>query len=88
MSDTVRGLVLLTSVLLWLPFLPPVLEGSLTVEQGLLRYGGALLLAWGGGSGLSALVRSYAAQTELRAGTQPDEARQRRAEDRKALNEG
>lgn len=62
MNDIVRGLVLLASVLLWLPFLRPVLSGELTVEQGLLRYAGTLLLAWTGGAGLSALVRSYAAQ--------------------------
>ena len=45
MNETVRGLVLLTSVLLWLPFLQPLLSGDLTLEQGLVRYGCALLLA-------------------------------------------
>lgn len=88
MSDTVRGLVLLASVLLWLPFLRPVLEADLTVEQGLLRYGCALLLAWAGGSGLSALVRGYAAQTEQRTASQGDDARRRRAEDRTRSTEG
>ena len=67
MNETVRGLVLLGSVVLWLPFLRPVLDGALTVEQGLLRYAGTLLLAWAGGAGLSALVRSYAMQSEQRA---------------------
>lgn len=67
MNETVRGLVLLVSVVLWLPFLRPVLDGTLTVEQGLLRYGGTLLLAWAGGAGLSALVRGYAMQSEQRA---------------------
>ena len=87
MSDTVRGLVLLASVLLWLPFLQPVLDGGLTLEQGLLRYGCALLLAWAGGSGLSALVRSYAAQSEQRAVEEADATQQRRAEDRAASGE-
>ena len=66
MSDTVLGLVLLASVLLWLPFLPSVLDGGMTLEQGLLRYAGALLLAWAGGSGLNGLVKGYAAQTAAR----------------------
>jgi hypothetical protein len=86
-SETVRGLVLLASVLLWLPFLGPLLAGDLTLEQGLLRYGCALLLAWAGGSGLSALVRGYAAQTEQRTADQADEAPQRRAEDRTPVTE-
>lgn len=87
MNETVRGLVLLTSVLLWLPFLPQLLSGALTVEQGLVRYACALLLAWGAGSGLSALVRSYSAQTEQRsadAARQEHAAQQRRAQDRAA----
>jgi hypothetical protein len=85
MNETVRGLVLLASVLLWLPFLPPLLSGDLTLEQGLVRYGCALLLAWTAGSGLSALVRGYSAQTEQRAAEQSDRehaAQQRRAQDR------
>ena len=85
MNETVRGLVLLTSVLLWLPFLPQLLSGALTMEQGLVRYACALLLAWTAGSGLSALVRSYAGQTEQRAtqqAVQEQAAQQRRAQDR------
>lgn len=85
MNETVRGLVLLASVLLWLPFLQPLLSGRLTVEQGLVRYGCALLFAWAAGSGLTALVRSYSAQTEARAAAQREQeeaAQQRRAEDR------
>ena len=85
MNETVRGLVLLTSVLLWLPFLPQLLSGALTMEQGLVRYGCALLLAWTAGSGLTALVRSYSAQTEQRAADeagQEQAAQQRRAQDR------
>ena len=85
MNETVRGLVLLASVLLWLPFLQPLLSGRLTLEQGLVRYGCALLFAWAAGSGLTALVRSYSAQTEARAAAareQEEAAQQRRAEDR------
>ena len=85
MNETVRGLVLLTSVLLWLPFLPQLLSGGLTMEQGLVRYGCALLLAWTAGSGLSALVRSYSAQSEQRVADQVRQeqaAQQRRAQDR------
>jgi hypothetical protein len=83
-SETVRGLVLLASVLLWLPFLPALLDGDLTLEQGLLRYGGALLLAWAGGSWLSALVRGYAEQGARREAEQAEQAAalKRRAEDR------
>lgn len=80
MSETVRGLVLLASVVLWLPFLPQLLSGGLTLEQGLLRYGCALLLAWAVGSGLSALVRSYSAQTSERA--EREAGQLRRADDR------
>ena len=84
MNETVRGLVLLASVVLWLPFLPQLLSGELTLEQGLVRYGCALLLAWTAGSGLSALVRTYSAQTELREAqaAEAEAARQRRADDR------
>ena len=81
MNETVRGLVLLVSVVLWLPFLRPVLSGDLTVEQGLLRYAGTLLLAWAGGAGLSALVRGYAAQGEQQEAEQQEAELRRRAED-------
>ena len=84
MSETVRGLVLLASVVLWLPFLPALLSGDLTLEQGLLRYGCALLLAWTAGSGLSGLVRGYSAQTQQRVAEEAEraQAQQRRAQDR------
>ena len=90
MNDTVRGLVLLTSVLLWLPFLRPTLDGGLTLEQGLVRYGCALLFAWAAGSGLTALVRGYSAQTEARATAEVEReeaAQQRRAQDRAAAEQ-
>jgi len=84
-NETVRGLVLLASVVLWLPFLPPLLSGDLTLVQGLVRYACALLLAWAAGSGLSALFRSYSAQTEQRTTPEAEPtsaAPSRRAEDR------
>lgn len=88
MNETVRGLVLLASVVLWLPFLGPLLSGDLTLEQGLVRYALALLLAWTAGSGLTALVRSYSAQTDRRAAEQAEQAdaaaQRRRAQDRSA----
>lgn len=84
MNETVRGLVLLASVVLWLPFLPALLSGGLTLEQGLVRYGCALLLAWTAGSGLNALVRSYSAQSEQRETERAQAAQHRRAQDRSA----
>ena len=91
MSETVRGLVLLASVLLWLPFLRPLLDGDLTLEQGLVRYGCALLLAWAGGSWLSGLVRGYSEQGERTAAELAAQSEQaalkRRAEDRVARPE-
>lgn len=59
MSDTLRGAVLLVSVLLWLPFLRPLLGGDLTVAEGLVRYAGTLLLSWAGVAGLATLVAGY-----------------------------
>lgn len=91
MNETVRGLVLLASVLLWLPFLQPLLSGDLTLEQGLVRYACALLLAWTAGSGLTALVRTYSAQSEQRAAEEAERtlaAQQRRAEDRASSEPG
>jgi hypothetical protein len=62
-SDAARGLVLLVSVLLWLPVLRPLLAGEMTTAEAAVRYGVALLLAWGGGTLLCSLVRSYSADT-------------------------
>jgi hypothetical protein len=59
MSDTVRGLVLLVSLLLWLPVLRPLLAGELSTTQAGVRYAGALAIAWGGASLLSKVVASY-----------------------------
>jgi membrane protease YdiL (CAAX protease family) len=59
MSDAFRGLVLLVSVVLWLPVLRPLLAGEISAAEAGLRYAVALLLAWGGGSMLASIVRSY-----------------------------
>lgn len=64
MSDAVRGLVILASVLLCLPVLPQLLAGELTTAEAGTRYAGALLLAWGGAALLAALVKAYGAGQE------------------------
>ena len=64
MSDVTRGLVILVSVLLCLPVLPPLLAGEMTAAEAGARYAGALLLAWGGAALLAALVKSYGAGQE------------------------
>ena len=64
MSDTVRGLVLLVSVLLWLPVLRPLLAGQLTTAEAGVRYVGALALAWGGASLLSKVIAAYTPDPE------------------------
>jgi len=63
-NDALRGLVLLGSVVLWLPLLRPVLSGDMAVEQGALYYLAALGIAWGGVAGLTTLVRGYVAAGE------------------------
>ena len=71
MNDVVRGVVLLASLLLWLPFLKPVVDGTMPVDQGLLRYAAALALAWVGGAGMTALVRSYTTAAPEEVGETP-----------------
>lgn len=78
MSDTLRGVVLLASVLLWLPFLRPLLDGDLTVAEGLVRYAGTLLLSWAGVAGLATLVAGYVRASEAAAAAEPP---RRRADD-------
>lgn len=86
MSDTVRGLVLLASLLLWLPVLRPLLAGELSTTQAGVRYAGALLLAWGGAWLLSQVIGSYRVGPQDPAGAdEPDASvdgsRNRRQED-------
>lgn len=77
MSDALRGLVLLVSVVLWLPTLRPVLVGDKELTHGALLYLAALGIAWAGVAGLSTLVQGY-----VRAGQAAAEAAQaRRADD-------
>lgn len=78
MSDAVRGFVLLLSVVLWLPCLRPLLDGEMSTAEAGVRYGVALLLAWGSCAVLAALVKAYTPEPEEEAdGTAPG----RRAED-------
>ena len=77
MNDALRGLVLLLSVVLWLPLLRPVLDGDMPITQGAVLYLAALGIAWAGVAGLTALVRGY-----VRAGqAAADELASRRADD-------
>lgn len=69
MSDTSRGLVLLASLLLWSPVLPRLLAGELSTVQAGLRYAAALLLAWGGGTMLTAMIRGYSSPTPVEPGS-------------------
>ena len=62
MSDAARGAVLLLSLLLCLPLLRPLLSGDMSASDALMRYGIALLIAWGGGTMLASLVAGYARQ--------------------------
>lgn len=59
MSEAMRGFVLLLSVLLWLPVLRPFLDGQMRTDEAVLRYAGALLLAWGGVSLIAAILKAY-----------------------------
>lgn len=82
MSDALRGVVLLVSVILWLPVLRPVLAGEMTTADGGIRYAGALVLAWGGISLLSTVVKSYSLAEKAPGGALAEEASPaRRAED-------
>jgi hypothetical protein len=76
-NDALRGLVLLLSVLLWLPVLRPVVDGGMEVTQGALLYLAALGIAWAGVAGLHALVRGYVRAGEAAA----EQASSRRADD-------
>ena len=73
MSEKVRGFVVLLSVLLWLPVLPPLLDGQMRTDEAVLRYGGALLLAWGGVSLIAAIVRAYTPEPPLEEKSAPPE---------------
>jgi hypothetical protein len=84
MSDALRGLVLLVSVVLWLPVLRPVLSGEMTTAEGGVRYAGALILAWGGVSLLAAVVNGYSspdAEEGPRAALAEEAGPSRRTED-------
>lgn len=59
MSDVMRGLVLLVTLLLWSPVLPGLFDGAQGVGDAALRFAAALLLAWGGVAALNGLVGAY-----------------------------
>jgi hypothetical protein len=81
MSEGVRGLVLLVSVLLWLPVLRPLLAGEMTTAEAGLRYAAALLLAWGGATLLGSLVRSYSSETDTGEDARADDGQPRRRQE-------
>lgn len=62
MSERLRGLVLLVTLLLWSPVLPGLINGARDVGDAALRFAAALLLAWGGVAALHALVSAYTPQ--------------------------
>lgn len=78
MNDAFRGMVLMVSVVLWLPVLRPLLAGEMTTAEAGLRYAAALLLAWGGGVVLSAIVRSYSSESVSEADRDLDDQHPRR----------
>ena len=66
MSDPVRAVALLLSVLLWSPVAPSLLRGGTSPSDALLLYAGALALSLTGCGVVTALVRSYGAPPDLR----------------------
>jgi hypothetical protein len=60
MSEALRGFVLLLSVVLWLPCLLPLIDGEMSTAEAGLRYGAALLFAWGACAAVAALLKAYA----------------------------
>ena len=87
MSDALRGFVLLLSVVLWLPCLMPLLDGEMSTAEAGLRYGAALLFAWGGCAAVAALLQAYAPEPDPETeGTTPakDDRRAPAAETAKA----
>ena len=79
MSDTLRAVALLVSLLLWAPAGSALLRGDVSAERAVLLYAGALLLSVAGCLLLSGLVRAYAPE-EDEGEVAPAPAR--RAEDR------
>ena len=64
MSDSVRGIAIVLSVLLWSPVAPGLLHGEVSAEKAMLLYGAALALALTGCSLLAGLLRAYAPEPE------------------------
>ena len=90
MSDSVRGIAIVLSVLLWSPVAPGLLRGEVPAEKAILLYGAALVLALVGCSLIAGLLRAYAPAAEEApaaegehqpAGTGEAEELRRRSED-------
>lgn len=86
MTDAVRAVALLLSVLLWSPVAPGLVSGAVPAEKALLMYAASLLLCLLGCGLLSALVRAYTPVEEpapppAEPAQPADPAPERRAED-------
>lgn len=80
MSDTVRGVALLLSVVLWSPVARPLLEGRTSPEQAGLLYAAALVVSLVGCALLAAVVGAYA-PGEQEADGDAEQVPERRASD-------
>ena len=60
MTDTLRAVALLLSLLMWSPAGAGLLRGEVSLEKALLTYAGAAALALAGCALLASLVRAYA----------------------------
>ena len=59
MSDAVRAVAILVSVVLWSPVARPLLAGETSPDEALVLYAAALLLSLTGCAAMAALVRAY-----------------------------
>jgi hypothetical protein len=64
MSPQARACVLLLALALSSPFLPGTLDGELSAEQSLVRFGGAFVVAWAGVALVASVVGRYQEQQE------------------------
>lgn len=75
MSDTLRAVALLLSLLLWSPACAQLLRGEVSADRAGLLYAAALLLSLAGCGLIARIVGAYAPEDE------PAEHAARRAED-------
>lgn len=64
MSDTLRAVALLLSVLLWSPVAPSLMSGQTGPEEAGLLYAAALCISLAGCGLMAALVRGYSPEPE------------------------